>query len=106
MIIGGAHVRVRQAALLRIKAGGEYFTHPCPEKAMAQIEVLSEITGVVCEVEVKPGDKVEEGDSLLLIEAMKMEIPVLATEDGTVAKILVAEKDAVTEGQPLVVLDT
>ncbi|MEE8396614.1 MAG: acetyl-CoA carboxylase biotin carboxyl carrier protein subunit [bacterium] len=73
---------------------------------MAQIEVLSEITGVVYEVEVKPGDKVEEGDSLLLIEAMKMEIPVLATEDGTVAKILVAEKDAVTEGQPLVVLDT
>ncbi len=48
---------------------------------MAKIEVKSEITGTVWKLKAKPGDKLEGGDTLLLIESMKMEIPVI-TEDG------------------------
>ena len=48
---------------------------------MARIEVKSEITGTVWQLKAQPGDKVESGDVLIVIESMKMEIPVI-TEDG------------------------
>ena len=51
---------------------------------MARIEVKSEITGTVWQVKASPGDKVEEGDTLVVIESMKMEIPVIAEDGGTV----------------------
>jgi acetyl-CoA carboxylase biotin carboxyl carrier protein len=73
---------------------------------MASIELKSEITGTIWKIEVKSGDKVAEGDTLIIIESMKMEIPVLATDDGTVGEILVTEEEPVSEGQPLVKLDT
>ncbi len=73
---------------------------------MADIELKSEITGTIWKIEVKPGDKVSEGDTLIIIESMKMEIPVLAGEDGTVGEILVKEEEAVSEGQALVKLTT
>ncbi len=72
---------------------------------MAEIEVKSEITGTIWKIEVNPGDKVSEGDTLIIIESMKMEIPVLATDDGTVGEILVKEEEAVSEGQALVKLE-
>ncbi|HKI97168.1 MAG TPA: biotin/lipoyl-binding carrier protein [bacterium] len=73
---------------------------------MARIEVKSEITGKVWKIETEPGRQVADGDALLILESMKMEIPVLATGAGTVAEVLVKEEDAVAEGQALVVLDT
>ncbi len=73
---------------------------------MAQIEVGSEITGTIWKIEVKPGDTVSQGDTLIIIESMKMEIPVLATGSGRVASILVKEKESVKEGQALVLLET
>lgn len=73
---------------------------------MARIEIKSEITGTVWQVKSKPGDKVEAGDTLVVIESMKMEIPVIAEDGGTVKEIRVKEKDPVAEGQVVAVLDS
>ena len=73
---------------------------------MARIEVKSEITGTVWQVKSKPGDKVESGDTLVVIESMKMEIPVISTEDGKLAEILVKEEEPVSEGQVVAVVET
>ena len=72
---------------------------------MARIEVKSEITGTVWKVHARPGDKVEAGDALVIVESMKMEIPVITEDAGTVKEILVKEKDPVAEGQVVAVLD-
>ena len=70
---------------------------------MAQIE--AHITGTVWKIEVVVGDAVAEGDSVVILESMKMEMPVEAEDDGTVAQILVEEGQSVQEGDPLVVLE-
>lgn len=72
---------------------------------MARIEIKSEITGTVWQLKAKPGDKVESGDILIVIESMKMEIPVITEDAGTVKEILVKEKDPVSEGQVVAVID-
>ena len=72
---------------------------------MARIEIKSEITGTVWKVVAKPGDAVEAGDTLAIIESMKMEIPVITEDAGTVKEMLVKEKDPVAEGQVVAVLD-
>ncbi len=73
---------------------------------MARLEVESEVTGNVWKVEVEPGAQVEEGDVLLILESMKMEIPVEAPAAGTVADVLVQVEDSVQEDQVVAVLDT
>ena len=50
---------------------------------MARIEIKSEITGTVWKLTTKPGDRVESGDTLIIIESMKMEIPVITEDGGT-----------------------
>jgi acetyl-CoA carboxylase biotin carboxyl carrier protein len=72
---------------------------------MARIEVKSEITGTVWKVRTQPGDQVESGATLMVIESMKMEIPVITEDGGTVREIRVKEKDPVAEGQVVVVLE-
>lgn len=72
---------------------------------MATIEIKSEITGTVWKLKAKPGDRVEAGDTLILIESMKMEIPVLTEDGGTVKEILVKEKDPVAEGQVVAIIE-
>jgi acetyl-CoA carboxylase biotin carboxyl carrier protein len=72
---------------------------------MARIEIKSEITGTVWKVTSQPGDTVAEGDTLLIIESMKMEIPVITEDPGTVKEILVEEKQPVAEGQVVAVLE-
>lgn len=72
---------------------------------MARIEIKSEITGTVWQVKSRPGDKVDPGDTLLIIESMKMEIPVITEDAGTVVEILVQKKDPVAEGQVVAILD-
>jgi acetyl-CoA carboxylase biotin carboxyl carrier protein len=72
---------------------------------MARKEIKSEITGSVWKIVKRPGDAVGEEDALMILESMKMEIPVLAEARGKVLEILVAEGDAVVEGQPLAALD-
>ena len=61
-------------------------------------EVRAEMVANVWKVVTTEGDQVEDGDTLVILESMKMEIPVLAEEAGTVAKLHVAEGDVVQEG--------
>ncbi len=70
---------------------------------MADIE--AHITGTVWKIEVSVGDEVEEGDTVVILESMKMEMPVEAEDEGTVKQILVEEGQPVSEGDRLVVLD-
>ena len=73
---------------------------------MARLEVESEVTGSVWKVEVAAGEQVHEGDVLLILESMKMEIPVEAPAAGQVAEVLVDVEDAVQEDQVVAVLET
>lgn len=68
-------------------------------------EVKSEITGKVWKIEAKPGDHVNEEDPILILESMKMEIPVSAPADCSVVEILVAEEEAVAEGQVVAIVE-
>lgn len=72
---------------------------------MASIEVRAEITGTVWKVKAAPGDVVGEGDVLMIIESMKMEIPVIVEDKGVVKEILVKENEPVSEGQVVAVLE-
>jgi len=72
---------------------------------MARIEIKSEITGTVWKLQTQPGQRVEEGDTLVVIESMKMEIPVITEDSGTIVEILVKEKDAVAEGQIVAIIE-
>lgn len=67
-------------------------------------EVKAQMAGTVFEVSVKEGDSVTKGQTLIILESMKMEIPHEAETDGTVAKISVAEGDFVEENDVLVEL--
>ena len=70
---------------------------------MAQID--AHITGTVWRIAVSPGDHVDEGDTVIVLESMKMEMPVEAEDGGTVREVLVEEGQAVSEGDTLVVLE-
>ena len=72
---------------------------------MKKILIKSDVAGVVNEICFSKGDIVKKGESLLFIESMKMEIPVLASDDGTIAEIMVEEEEAVAEGQVVIVID-
>ncbi len=67
-------------------------------------DVPAHITGTIWKIEVKEGQKVESGDVLVILESMKMEMPVEATEAGTVKEIRCKEAQPVNEGDVLVVL--
>lgn len=73
---------------------------------MARHEVRSEISGHVWRIDARPGDRVAQDDTILIVESMKMEIPVAATAAGTVLEIRLSEKDPVHEGQVIAVLET
>jgi acetyl-CoA carboxylase biotin carboxyl carrier protein len=68
-------------------------------------QVEAHITGTVWKIEVAVGDSVEEGDTVVILESMKMEMPVEAEDPGVVKEILVAEGESVSEGDTLVVLE-
>ncbi len=67
-------------------------------------EVQAHITGTVWKIECAVGDRIQEGDTVAILESMKMEMPVEAEDDGTVAEIRCEEGQAVSEGDTLVVL--
>jgi acetyl-CoA carboxylase biotin carboxyl carrier protein len=67
--------------------------------------VEAHITGTVWKVEVELGQQIEEGDTVVILESMKMEMPVEAEDDGTVKEILCEEGQSVSEGDALVVLE-
>ena len=68
-------------------------------------EVEAHITGTVWKIECEVGDDIDEGDTVVILESMKMEMPVEAEDEGTVKEILVEEGQSVSEGDTLVVLE-
>jgi acetyl-CoA carboxylase biotin carboxyl carrier protein len=68
-------------------------------------EVEAHITGTVFKIEVDVGDDVQEGETVVVLESMKMEMPVEAEDPGVVKEILCKEGQSVSEGDTLVVLD-
>jgi acetyl-CoA carboxylase biotin carboxyl carrier protein len=73
---------------------------------MAKIEVTSEVTGNVWKVQAKVGDVLAEEDVIMILESMKMEIPVEAPVAGKLVELLVAEKDSVDKDQVVAVIET
>ena len=65
-------------------------------------QIKADITGTVWKILVKEGEEVEDGDDLIILESMKMEIPVECPVDGTVVKIHIQEGDPVDEEQLLI----
>jgi acetyl-CoA carboxylase biotin carboxyl carrier protein len=70
---------------------------------MAEIE--AHITGTVWKIEVAVGDDVSDGDTVVILESMKMEMPVESEDDGKVAEVRCEEGQSVQEGDVLVVLE-
>jgi acetyl-CoA carboxylase biotin carboxyl carrier protein len=68
-------------------------------------DIEAHITGTVWKIEVAVGDEITEGDTVVILESMKMEMPVEAEDEGTVKEIVVSEGQAVSEGDTLVVLE-
>tara|TARA_B110000967_G_scaffold206589_1_gene253693 strand:+ start:1434 stop:1658 length:225 start_codon:yes stop_codon:yes gene_type:complete len=73
---------------------------------MAKIEVTSEVTGNVWKVQAKVGDVLAEEDVIMILESMKMEIPIESPVAGTLVELLVAEEDSVDEDQIVAVIES
>jgi len=73
---------------------------------MTKIEVTSEVTGNVWKVQAKVGDVLAEEDVIMILESMKMEIPVEAPVAGKLVELSVAEEDSVNEDQVVAVIET
>jgi acetyl-CoA carboxylase biotin carboxyl carrier protein len=82
-------------------------SHPVPRicKEHQLPDVEAHITGTVWKISVEVGDSVEEGDPVVILESMKMEMPVEAEDSGIVKEIRCAEGQAVSEGDVLLVLE-
>jgi acetyl-CoA carboxylase biotin carboxyl carrier protein len=90
----------------RARGRGSYCArsfHDIEEAVVADVE--AHITGTVWKIECAVGDAIEEGDTVAILESMKMEMPVEAEDAGTVVEIRCAEGQAVNEGDTLVVLE-
>jgi acetyl-CoA carboxylase biotin carboxyl carrier protein len=68
-------------------------------------EIRAEMVANVWQVVKAAGDAVEEGDTLVILESMKMEIPVIAESDGVLRELVVGEGDVVQEGDLIAVID-
>jgi acetyl-CoA carboxylase biotin carboxyl carrier protein len=74
------------------------------KRAVVKYEAKSEVTGAVWKIVTAVGQTLEPGDTIMIIESMKMEIPVIAEEGGTIEEFRVEEGKSVTEGQVVAVL--
>ena len=72
---------------------------------MAEIKIKTEVAGRVCAIPVALGASLNDGDEILLVEAMKMEIPVTATSIGRLKSVLVQVDDVVTEEQVVAIIE-
>jgi len=106
---GGSHGRkLRPQGTLGPSTGGRNFRVAHPPRGRGTLrampDVAAHITGTVWRIECSLGDAVAEGDTVVVLESMKMEMPVESEDAGTVSAIHVAEGQAVREGEPLVTL--
>lgn len=70
-----------------------------------RIEVVSDVAGKVWKIETKVGELLATEDTIMILESMKMEIPVETEQAGKLVELLVAEGDPVDEGQPVAVIE-
>ncbi len=68
-------------------------------------ELRAEVTGAVWKITASVGDDLEEGATVMILESMKMEIPVIVEDAGTLIEVLVEEGQSVVEGQPVAVVE-
>ncbi len=73
---------------------------------MARVEIRSEVTGNVWKIEASVGDQLEGETTIMILESMKMEIPVETPVAGTLTELLVSEEDAVDEDQVVAIVET
>jgi acetyl-CoA carboxylase biotin carboxyl carrier protein len=120
-VVGNPHLRARKSAAKRgqsrpdsagLVAGRDDDQDLAGSRRSVARAIVSEvtqveahITGTVWKIECAVGDAIEEGDTVAILESMKMEMPVEAEDSGTVAEIRCEEGQAVNEGDVLVVLD-
>ncbi len=94
-----------RAAAPRAAAPAKPAAQAKPAAGAGSIQVKAGAAGKVFKIEASVGQSVKKGDAVVIIEAMKMEIPVVAPEDGTVASIDVAVGDAIESGAVLATLN-
>lgn len=73
---------------------------------MAKVEITTEVTGNVWKIQAAVGDQLSEEDVIMILESMKMEIPVEASCNGKLIEILVKEEEAVDENQVVAIIET
>jgi acetyl-CoA carboxylase biotin carboxyl carrier protein len=100
----GRPQRLLSAAVLGNRASGET-PRLRNQEAHGVTDVEAHITGTVWKIECEVGDEIEEGDTVAILESMKMEMPVESEDAGTVTEIRCEEGQAVNEGDTLVVLE-
>lgn len=98
-------VSAAKAAPAALKAAPAALKAAAPAGAAGSVEVTASVPGKICKIEAAAGTAVKAGDAVLVLEAMKMEIPVVAPQDGTVATINVAVGDAVESGDVLATMN-
>ena len=76
-----------------------------PKEVVAVSDIIAPMGGKVIDVKVNPGDAVNEGDEVVILEAMKMELPVVAEASGTVKEVKCGKGDAVEAEAVMVVLE-
>jgi biotin carboxyl carrier protein len=76
------------------------------ECGMPEIKIVTEVAGRVCALPLETGASIGNGDEVVFVEAMKMEIPVISTAAGTIKSILVSVDDVIAEGQAVAVVET
>jgi biotin carboxyl carrier protein len=76
------------------------------EPAMPELRITTEVAGRICTLAVHTGARVGEGDDVVIVEAMKMEIPAAAPAAGMIKSILVSVDEMVGEGQVVAILET
>lgn len=74
-------------------------------ETMAATKVVTDVAGNVWKIVAKVGDKVAEDDTIMIMESMKMEIPVTAPKDGTLKEIMVEEGEAIPEGEIVAMIE-
>ena len=102
---GAGSAPVRAAAPKAAPKAAPAAAAPAAAGAAGSVEVTASVPGKVFKIEANTGATVKAGDPIVILEAMKMEIPVVAPEDGTVASINVAVGDAVESGDVLATMN-
>ena len=102
---GGAVSAAPKAVKAAPKAAPKAAAKPTASAGAGSVKVAAGAAGKIFKIEAKVGQAVKAGDAIVILEAMKMEIPVVAPQDGTVASIDCAVGDAVEQGATLATLN-